>query len=208
VRKSQVGEIGGAVPENAAVEIIGLSLPYIVNVEIQGTADLLFHRWSCESVTAKGGAAKGSAGKKIDDVKSYIYLDDRGMVCLPGEYLRQSIIGAAKYRQDPRSPRKSAMDLYKAAIIALTPLASLGVKTWDYLDTRRAVVQRSGINRTRPAMKAGWRAEFHFMVNLPEYVSLTDFAEVLTNAGRLIGVGDFRPTYGRFRLTRCELGKE
>jgi hypothetical protein len=100
------------------------------------------------------------------------------------------------------------MDLYKAAVISLTPLASLGLKAWDYLDTRRAVVQRNGINRTRPAFKTGWRADFQFMVNLPEYVSPSDFAEVLTNAGRLIGIGDFRPTYGRFRLASCEAVKQ
>jgi hypothetical protein len=205
MRKTALHEIGGEVPTNSAEEIIAFSLPYIVAVELEGVADMLFHRWSCESVKEKGGAAKGSAGKKTDDVKSYVYRNDKDEMCIPGEYVRQAMIGAAKYRQDPRSPRKSAMDLYKAAVISLTPLASLGLKTWDYLDTRRAVVQRNGINRTRPAFKTGWRTQFEFQVNLPEYVSIHDFAETLGNAGRLIGIGDFRPTYGRFRVASCEI---
>jgi hypothetical protein len=82
----------------------------------------------------------------------------------------------------------------------LTHLAPLGATDWDYLDTRRVTVQRAGINRTRPAMKVGWQASFEFMVNLPEYVSRDDLRDVVEAAGRLIGVGDFRPTFGRFGI--------
>lgn len=191
-------EIGGDAPTNGGKEAIELSQPYVVTVSIEGVADLLFHRWNPEAVDEKARAAKGSAAKKADSIESYVYRNDDGELCLPGEYVRQSVIHAAKFRQDPRSPRKSAMDLYKAGVISLTPLASLGVSAWDYEDRRRVVVQRSGVNRTRPAMKAGWRAEIQLLVNLPEYISVTDLRDVLAAAGRLVGVGDFRPTYGRF----------
>lgn len=117
--------------------------------------------------------------------------------CL-AKYLRQATIHAAKFRQDPRSPRKSAMDLFKAAIVNLTPVADLGSASWDYLDRRRVVVQRAAVTRTRPAMLAGWRATFELLCNLPEYIPPQMLNEVISNAGRLVGVGDFRPTYGRF----------
>jgi hypothetical protein len=183
---------------NGGKESIEASLPYIVSVAVEGSADFLFHRWNSETVSAKSKAAKNSAAKKTDDIESYVYRDDHGDLCIPGEYLRQAIIGAAKFRQDPRSPRKSAMDLYKAGVVSLTHLAPLGKKEWDYLDTRRVTIQRSGVNRTRPAMKAGWHAEFQLMVNLPEYIARADLRDVIESAGRLIGVGDFRPTFGRF----------
>ncbi len=102
--------------------------PYQVEVTLQGTSDILFHAWSCENVEAKSKAAKGSSAKKNDDVASYVYRCDDGTIGIPGEYLRQSIINAAKFRQDPRSPRKSAMDLFKAGIVSLTDIASLGGK--------------------------------------------------------------------------------
>lgn len=183
---------------NGGVETIEAGIPYIVTVTVEGAADILFHRWNTEAVDEKARAAKGSKAKKTDDIESYVYRNDKGEICLPGEYFRMAIIGAAKYRQDPRSPRKSAMDLYKAGIVALTPLASLGSKDWDYLDTRRVMIQRNGVNRTRPAMKAGWQATFDLMCNLPEYIDKNSLREVIEQAGRLIGVGDFRPTYGRF----------
>jgi hypothetical protein len=93
---------------NGAAQDIALSEPYAVKVTIEGTAPLLFHRWNVEAVKEKAGAAKGSRAKKEDNVESYVYRDDGGHLCLPGEYFRQSIIHAAKYLQDPRSPRKSA----------------------------------------------------------------------------------------------------
>lgn len=185
---------------NGASELIGISQPYRVCVRIEGVADFLFHRWNAEAVDAKADAAKGSAAKKTDDVESYVYRTTEGELAIPGEYLRQAIITAAKFRQDPRSPRKSAMDLFKAGIVSLTQLAPLGTKVWDYEDRRRVVIQRNGVNRVRPAMSAGWRAEFDLLVNLPEYIDQAMLNAVIANAGRLIGIGDFRPSYGRFNV--------
>jgi hypothetical protein len=151
-------------------------------------------------VEAKSKAAKNSTAKKTDDIESYVYRDDRGHLSIPGEYFRQAIIHAAKFRQDPRSPRKSAMDLYKAGVLNLTLLCDLGYKDWDYLDRRRVVIQRNGVTRIRPAMKTGWNAEFDLLVNTPEYIEPHILVEVVSQAGRLVGVGDFRPTFGRFTI--------
>lgn len=190
---------------NGAYGSIELTIPYRVELTIRGDADLLFHRWNCEAVEAKARAAKGSTAKKTDDVESYVYRNGDGELCIPGEYLRQAIIAAAKYRQDPRSPRKSAMDLVKAAVVSLTPLASLGISEWDYEHRCRVQVQRNGVTRVRPAISAGWIATFLLMVNLPEYVSSGMLHGLVSDAGRLIGIADFRPTYGRFQVTKFDV---
>lgn len=179
---------------------IGFIQPYSVKIGIVGVADLLWHRWNVESVAEKAAAAKGSKAKKTDNTESYVWRDDRKHICLPGEYFRQAVIHAAKYLQDPRSPRKSAMDLFKAGLLMLTELASLGTDTWDYLDQRRVTVQRNGLTRVRPAMHKGWRATFEAQVILPEYITRDILNAAIQNAGRLVGVGDFRPTYGRFQV--------
>ena len=191
-------------PTNGAATTFNAALPYTVSITVEGAADILFHRWNVESVNAKAGAAKGSAAKKTDDVESYVYRNDKGDIAIPGEYFRMSLVRASKFKQDPRSPRKSAMDLYKAGVVAITPLATLGVKTWDYLDTRRVVIQRNGVNRTRPAVKAGWRCSFELMVNLPEYIDRNALRETVELAGRLIGVGDFIPTFGRYGIVKFD----
>ena len=189
---------------DAANGDIVATAPYVAHVTLRGSSDLLFHRWNCEAVDSKAKARKNSAAKKSDNVESYVWRNETGEICIPGEYLRQAIIHAAKFRQDPRSPRKSAMDLFKAGVMPITLLASVGKTEWDYLDTRRVTVQRAGINRTRPALRAGWQAEFDMQVLLAEYIDQTLLLELLSMAGRLVGIGDFRPTYGRFDVVGFE----
>ena len=201
-------------PTNGAQQTIETGLPYIVNVTIEGTADMLIHAWNVEAIEAKGKAKKGSEAKKTDNVESYVVRNDDGIICLPSEYLRMSIVNAAKFRQDPRSPRKSAMDLYKAALISLEPLVPITTvtgelpKIWDYEHRCRVQVQRSGITRCRPAFREGWKATVPLLVNLPEYISSRDLNDCIAAAGRLIGVGDFRPSYGRFQVVRFEIQKD
>ena len=100
-------------PTNGAKSTVESDIPYVVHVKIIGSADLLLHAWNCESVDAKSKAKKGSEAKKSDDVESYVRRNEDGLICLPSEYVRMSVINAAKFRQDPRSPRKSAMDFSK-----------------------------------------------------------------------------------------------
>ena len=202
---------------NDGAYTVDLSQPYIVSVKIEGVAAMLFHRWSCEDVEAKAKAAKGSAGKKTDNVEAYVYRTADGGLGIPGIYLKGSIAGpqgAAKFRQDPRSPRKSALDLYKAGVQVTTELAPIMVgkgddqhpaMKWDYLDRQRVTVQRNGVTRERPAFWPGWTAMFEIAVLLPEYIPPADLHEVVVNAGRLVGLADFRPTYGRFRVVYFEI---
>src|SRR5262249_53848336 len=178
--------------------------PYRITFTIRGVADLLFHRWSNEDVAAKAAAKRGSATKKTDNLEAYVWRDDDEMVCLPGVYMHKALIEAGKFMQDPRSSRaKQACDLFKAAFVPVTLLAPLG-PTWEIEDKRRMVVNRAGITRTSPGFKAGWEATFDFDVILPEYVSPDMFHEALSLAGRVIGLAQYRPTYGRFQIVKFD----
>lgn len=196
---------GDTSPSNGGEYGVEIQMPYRAEVTIEGVAPILFHAWNVESVESKSKAAKGSKEKKTDDVESYVYRNDKKEICIPGEYLRGAIVNAAKFQQDPRSPRKSAMDLFKAGVISLTLFASLGAMDWDYLDRRRVVIMRSAITRSRPAMREGWKATFVLLVNLPEYISPALLNSTIQAAGKLIGLADFRPSYGRFNVVEFEV---
>ena len=201
---------------NAAADDVLAEAPYVARISITGTATILFHAWNNEAVAEKAAAKKGSATKKEDNVESYVYRDADGFICLPGRYLVGSLTdprnGSAKYLQDPRSPRKSALDLFRAGVVALTELApiypaesELPARDWDFLDRQRVMVQRQGVTRARPAFHPGWACDLDLMVLSPEYISKSMLHEALTRAGQLVGVGDFRPTYGRFRIDSFQL---
>jgi hypothetical protein len=194
---------------NGAAQEIAFTEPYVAVVTIVGTTDILFHAWNCESVAEKASAAKGSKAKKYDNIESYVYRmseTDRRLG-IPGNVFHGALINAAKFLQDPRSPRKSAADLVKAALIVQDIVAPLepATKEWDFIDKRRVFVQRSGITRERPAMRAGWRVSFKILVALPEYIAPQLLNELVGNAGKLIGLCDYRPTYGRFQIVAFDV---
>ena len=97
------------------------------------------------------------------------------------------------------------MDLFKACVFVATDIASLGFIGWEFEDRRRVTVQRQGVTRVRPGVKAGWRLNFEIRVILPEYISESLLHEVLDRAGKLCGICDGRPEFGRFRLERFQL---
>ena len=187
---------------NDGKKTIEMDVPYTLEVELEGTSPFLFHRWSVEGVASKSAAAKGSKAKKEDDLETYVYRNDKGELAVPSEYLRMSMVGAAKFKQDPRSPRKSAADLVKAGVVCIDELCSVGKKEWDFIDQRRVMIQRNGITRCRPALYTGWKIRCRLNVVLPQYLSPQFMNELIQAAGMFCGVGDFRPTYGRFQVTK------
>ena len=189
--------------------------PFTVHLTLQGTADLLFHRYSADEVEAKANAAKGSRAKKTDDIESYLYRNADDQICMPGRYLQRALQEAGRFQQDPRSPRKSAFDLCKAGIVVtpmLAPMIPAGkdepTVDWDYLDRQRVVVQRSAVTRVRPAFTTGWVVDMEITSLLPEYITPTLLRKLADDAGRFIGLADFRPTYGRFVIVRWEVRRD
>ena len=180
--------------------------PETYEVTIRGMADILFHRYDCAAVDAKGKAKKNSKEKKTDNLGSYVYRCDDGTLGVPGSALHAALTNAAKSKADPRSPRKSACDLIKAVLLVTPTIASFGknVKTWEYEDTRRVLVQRQAIARTRPALRAGWTVTFSVTVLDPSYVDRIFLHDVIQSAGAYVGLCDYRPQYGRFQIVQFE----
>lgn len=192
---------------NGGEWVIEATRPYTMSITVEGIAPLLLHAWDIESIEEKAKAAKNSASKKQDDVESYAYRTRDGWLGVPGKNFAMSLVTQAKSLQDPRSPRKSAMDLARATIVSLTTVAPFEphTKTWDYLDRQRVTVQRAGVTRTRPAMQEGWRLTFDLLINTPEYWSPIAVVKLASEAGRLVGLCDYRPTYGRFVIAGHEV---
>jgi hypothetical protein len=205
--KKTVSETDTAVrgPGAALIAKVATEVPYAVEATLVGECPILFHRWDCDAVESKGRAKKNSAEKKTDNLEAYVYRCTDGTLGVPGVVLKATLVNAAKFSQDPRSPRKSAADIFKAGVFVATEIASFGVTDWELVDRRRAMIQRQGITRFRPGMLAGWKLAFEIRVILPEYISQSFLHEVLGRAGRLVGLCDFRPEFGRFRVESCVL---
>ena len=212
VSPNQEGETKMQMNEAQASNDVDFSLErlFAVKVRIQGRQDILFHRWNDEEVQARAEAKKGSDEKKRDNPEAYIYRNDEGFICIPGRYLVRSVVEAGRNFQDPRFKKKMAKDLVQAAVMAdeiLSPILVNGeaVKQWDYEDRQRVCIMRSAITRTRPAFKKGWEAYFTLISLVPDLVTPEFLRKLVDYAGLLGGLGDFRPTYGRFRVVHWEI---
>ena len=175
--------------------------PYAADVTVEGVAPIIFHRYDVELVERASGTAKGSKERKTDNVESYVYrVPGKDEIGVTAKIIKASIVHAGKSLQDPRSKRKSMCDLLKASIFVTPIVPSLGVKTWDYLDKSRMVVQRSAIPRVRPALNEGWKCTFTVNVTQPQLVPVKVMRQLIDYSGDFCGWADSRPDYGRFKV--------
>jgi hypothetical protein len=125
-------------------------------------------------------------------------LDENLEPCVPGEYIEAVIREGAKKTKQGKQ--------VKAGIIVdgNFPLLYKGPRTvdalWDakFYKTVSAKVGQNRVMRTRPIFSEwGCRFEVHFNDQL---LSAKDLASFLDVAGREVGLGDWRPRYGRFEV--------
>jgi len=140
-----------------------------------------------------GGMGR-SNGKKViptpeQEAEAGCYwTEDKKSVAFPAWNLFRSLTkAAAAYKTG-----KVSMSRYVASDVAVEPaMLSFGTKKYA-IDTRRAVIQRQGILRSRPLLK-DWTLDFDLLVG--EGISVAMFPmlrSICEDAGQRVGIGDFR----------------
>ena len=178
-----------------------------LSVLIEGTTSLLMHRYDVAAIEHRASAPKGSAQRRTDDPEEYLYRTPEGRLSIPATNVKRAFVETGRYFDDPRSSgrRRQATDLFRASLLVEpeSPLLLVGGRPVDapeFLDRRRAVVQRQAVARTRPGLMAGWRLAFRVVSLDARYVAPALLREALDCAGRYIGLGDFRPDFGRVQV--------
>jgi len=134
------------------------------------------------------------------------YMEDGKTLGFPGWNLFRALVKAAGAYKDG----KVAMSRVIAGGVTIEPaMLSFGTKKYA-IDTRRALVQRNGILRSRPLLK-DWTLDFDLLVN-EEDISPKGFPmlrAICEDAGRRVGIGDFRieksGPFGKFVVESWEV---
>ena len=146
-----------------------------------------------------------SVRKKADDTHEKmaraefmggLYIDEKGRPAIPGECIEAMVVAAAK-------ESKQGKDAKKAIVCdGIYPLEYDGPKAAEALvgderfhDRRRVKVGTSCVMRTRPIFNE-WSLEVEIQY-LPEVMNRSTLNEII-RAAELVGIGDYRPRYGRF----------
>ena len=175
-----------------------------IDVNIKGLTPLIVNRFHEE---AAAEASSGSHSRKErpgpeEDATMRLYQNEQGPF-FPAENIRQSMIGAASRHKIGR--RAATTDI--AAAIYLSPFELPLTGEW-HVDSRAIVIPatKGRILRHRP-MFDDWTISFQVQID-NDLVSEKLVQAILEDAGKLVGVGDFRPArkgpYGRFSVTKWE----
>jgi hypothetical protein len=202
-----------------------LSQTYSVRIRIVGTTPLFYDRQpeSYRSNTTRVRGSKVVSGE-LAVIRNKLYFDGP-FVVIPSTWIKGTISSAAKSLKGPGEPYESALDLYRRSIrpdeesyhiLVKRDGGSLSpVTDEDYIDYRLANKNPSSGEKShmrpeqRPCFRAGWECEFTLEVEEPELILIQDLNNVLTRAGRLIGIGNNRTHgYGRFMVTEFAQTKD
>ena len=181
-----------------------------VDLKLKGLSPLIMHNGQLAdplSVHAKQSKQISSKRKKTDadheqmakiEFLGSLYMTDKGPA-LPAENIEACLIdGAKKVRRGPDA---------KAGLYCLqhAPLVYKGPKDpeklWEDKKFRNRVgarVQRARIMRTRPIFNI-WSVVVHLEFE-DEILNQSDVVEFAQKAGSVVGIGDWRPKYGRFTV--------
>lgn len=188
---------------------------YELNVTIEGIADFLFNRMTEDEL--KGFRAGASAGDKSDEARGRlaeqkVYADDQGLILPPWTVKRLVLDGAQraglKLNRKPLGQRLSAVVFVQGSPRFVDPKGK-PAKARDYMhEVPGRVPPRKGVMTIvrRPALKAGWRLKATLAV-LDDGVPPDSVRAALESAGLYVGVGAWRPEFGRFLVIEWKAGK-
>ena len=188
-----------------------------IRVKIQGTRPILFHSGALvdpqnefakrlKEVSNKRAKTEADHKEmaKLEFLGSFDgYVDEKGNIVIPEANILAAIVKGATKTKKGVAAKESVLGLVNGD--AKFTFAHKGDKSpgalWekgDFVDRRRVVVQRNSVMRTRPKFKE-WSCEF--MLEADESLcNLDEVRQWLEAAGNRVGLGDYRPMFGRFEV--------
>lgn len=182
-----------------------------IRVTIKGTSPLLINRFkeNDEAPEAMKKSNKKDYGTPRAQAEMTPYRDDdTGKLWLPTIWVTGTIRSVASDYKLPGS-RKSVKSIAGGAVV---PVEEKAYFVEDYkikdieVDSRPCVIQRARIMRHRARLES-WSISLDLQVD-EEILPVNDVHQILNDAGRRAGLGDYRPQrggpFGRFIVTGWE----
>lgn len=181
-------------------------------VSIEGTRPLLMHKATPEALGGGGGDG-GRKRQKIEppevQAEAGCYRTENGEFCVPHFNVLSTIRGAAVEHKAAGKGKKTlknyiwaGVEVEPTEILLLTPE---GKKPSAYeIDVRRVCMKGSGgsVPRARPRFDR-WRLDFNLTIIDP-IITGNALKDVLVDAGKYVGLCDFRPLFGKFEVKEFE----
>jgi len=172
------------------------------SVEIKGVSPLLMNRFIPEQIV-ETRVRRGNV--KDVSVEDKLYMTQDGKPYVPSAYIRNSLIEGGKAVQI-KGKRKATYSKLLGSTLIVSPDAIVINSTtgWEpFTTTAVNPATRGRVTVTRPMFK-DWKLSFE--VTITDDILEEDFAKIFDEAGRYVGIGDWRPAkkgmYGKFIVTK------
>ena len=205
-------------------KVLEMASEKLIRITIQGmeNSGLLQHKFSDAAIQAVSSATrKAKIGHQTprEAAEEVCYRDTKGFLWLPGSSI-SSMLREAGSGHKQKGTRKSLKWIVPAAAIVQEdriPLFNIKsgrarkrLKTFE-VDSRPVVIPatKGRIMRHRPRLDE-WSADLSILID-EEVLGVDTIQVLMTEGGRRIGVGDFRPScggpFGRFLIKSWSVAK-
>lgn len=181
-----------------------------LTLDITGTAPLLMHNARLadplDPMTRELKKVTSKTRKTDDDHAEMARLEFLGgLYCdpdvgpfIPGDNVFRALVDAARKRKLGKKVTEGVF-----VTTTINPIAYTGPRTPDglwkaggFVNRASAKVGMARVNRTRPQFN-DWRTQATVYVDT-DVLDVDDLRDIVDIAGRLVGLGNWRPRYGRF----------
>ena len=183
------------------------------SVTIEGLSPLLQHRYIFKDEIEASSKKRSGAVDYSEEWKKALYWDKKEGLYQPATHIEGCLIKAAVNFQITGRSKKTYKDLMKSVVFVKPDIISYGYKEKTpeallesgkiAIHKSTAVVQRNRIERLRPMLPIGWKLQFVIEV-FDDQLLKDALIEILNYGGRFVGIGDFRPRYGRFSVVKFQ----
>ena len=138
------------------------------------------------------------------EFRASLYLNEKGQVIIPSANIEGTIIGGAKKSKLGTSFKSAVMVLEDPVLEYGEQLTvdELWAKHETYAFVTPVIVNNSRVMRTRPRF-INWALEFSCAYD-DEQINREQLTKALRDAGKLVGLCDYRPKFGRFSVVSEE----
>ena len=179
-----------------------------ITVEVEGVSPVMMHRFTEK---AKDGVKSGTSSSIKNQVRdpraeaeAVAYRLSNGELYAPAAWIKTALCKGASFH---KVGRRLATQLMRASAYVEPEQISFGVK--EFVIDERPVVNPFTKGRQicyRPKISE-WRLSFFLIVD--ETITGFDLVQAsLVDAGSKVGIGSFRPDFGRFKVTKFVKGKQ
>ena len=176
------------------------------NIEIEGISPLLMNRPSQLEISDKSKNVKRETQTSKEIAESKLYKDSEGNIYLPSTWFSGSVVEAGKSKKmSGKGSAKATYSKVAGSCVDISPFEIVLKKpNWKVFSILATNPTTRGKNLLHRPQFDNWKVNFTVTFDESQ-IEVPVMKELFDIAGRIVGVGDWRPAkkgrFGKFQVT-------